>query len=453
MTDPQPPSGARSAFQQTLRAAGRNLGWLLASRGLLAVLSLFYLGIAARTLGVVDFGRFALISGASQALAIFVTFQTWQIIVQYGVGHLIEGDEGALGRLLRLCGILDLGSAIAGAGISVVILTLFGATLGIEPDLMPIVMLFSVVQLLALRSTPVGILRLRNKFAVAAFADSMTPVIRFAGALLAWWLSPTIEGFLYGWTVAEIVTAGTYWILIARGGDLGLMVRARLDRGRLAAENPGLLRMTLSTNASSTLNLSGKQIPLLFVGAFAGPAAAGAFRMAFQIAQALAKLSQLLSRAAFPEIVRAVRTSGVVVLKDMIGKLIVGSAGGGLVILAVIALAGQTVLTLVGGAEYAPAYPILLWLAAAGCVDLAIVSFEPILMAMHRAGTAFIARAVATAVMLGAMSILAPLYAGTGAAIAMLIGSLASAILLGAAIFGRLGGATVPPAAPDGSAG
>src|SRR3546814_2806880 len=51
-----------------VRAAARNLGWLLASRGVLAVLSLVYLGVATRTLGAADFGRFALITGASQAI-------------------------------------------------------------------------------------------------------------------------------------------------------------------------------------------------------------------------------------------------------------------------------------------------------------------------------------------------------------------------------------------------
>ena len=60
-----------------MRAAARNLGWLLASRSVLAILSLFYLGIATRSLGVVGFGRFALITGAAQTLATLVAFQSW----------------------------------------------------------------------------------------------------------------------------------------------------------------------------------------------------------------------------------------------------------------------------------------------------------------------------------------------------------------------------------------
>src|SRR3546814_17618736 len=84
-----------------VRAAARNLGWLLASRGVLAVLSLVYLGVATRTLGAADFGRFALITGASPAIALLVGFQTWQIVVRSVVDQLNSGDADCSAALPR----------------------------------------------------------------------------------------------------------------------------------------------------------------------------------------------------------------------------------------------------------------------------------------------------------------------------------------------------------------
>ena len=55
--------------------------------------------VVTRTLGVEGFGRFALITGASQALATVVGFQTWQIIVRYGTGHVEPGGEAQQGGL------------------------------------------------------------------------------------------------------------------------------------------------------------------------------------------------------------------------------------------------------------------------------------------------------------------------------------------------------------------
>jgi O-antigen/teichoic acid export membrane protein len=62
------------------------------------------------------------------------------------------------------------------------------------------------------------------------------------------------------------------------------------------------------------------------------------------------------------------------------------------------------------------------------------VSFEPVLMAVHRAGTAMVARAIAVVVLLATTVMLLPRMGEIGAGIGVLAGSIAGAILLGAAM-------------------
>ncbi|UVO50483.1 oligosaccharide flippase family protein [Sphingomonas sp. SUN019] len=416
-----------------VQAVLRNLGWLLASRSVLAILSLFYLGFAARTLGVVDFGRFALITGASQALAIFVGFQTWQIIVQYGVDPLQRGDTPRLARLLRGCALLDLTGALIGVALTVAILRVGAGPLGIPPDLTRDTLIFAVIQLVSVRSTPLGILRLRDKFSLSALADSITPIVRFVGAGAAMLFDPSVRGFMIAWAAAELLTAATYWVLVARSGDLGLIGRARTGFGQLVDENPGIVGFAVSTNASATLGLSSKQFPLLLVGAAAGPSAAGIFRLAAQLAQALAKVSQLIARAAFPEVVRLARTASPRRLGRILPRTYLVSGLAALAIMAVVVLAGRQVLSLIGGKTFGDAYPMLLWLTAAGCMEMIVISAETVLTALHRAGVVFAIRAVAAALMLAGALILMPLYAASGAAMAVFAGSAVVALLLGIA--------------------
>ena len=422
-------------LRRALTAAARNLGWLLASRGLVAVLSLIYLGICTRTLGLGDFGRFALITTAAQALALMVGFQTWQIVVQFGVAHQAKGDEGALRRLLRTCAKLDIFSAAIGCVLGAIILWLWGRDMGIKPGLMRDTMIFLIVQLVTIRSMPLGILRLKDQFKLAAVADSVTPIMRLIGAVFVAAVVPTVKGFLYAWMVAELLTAIAYWVLVARTEDLRGIARARATNREVLAENPGLLRFALSTNLTSTLSMSGKQLPLLLVGGTIGTQAAGAFRLAAQLAQALAKLSQLLTRAAFPEIVRAIRDATARAITRMLGRMLLVSSGVALAILALVAMLGHWLLLIVGGPEFASAYPILLWLACAGCLDLATVGFEPVLMALHRSGTALAVRICSVAVMVAASLILMNGYGATGAAMAVFAGSLVTAILLSIVTF------------------
>ncbi|WP_294189275.1 oligosaccharide flippase family protein [uncultured Sphingomonas sp.] len=414
-----------------MRAVLANLGWLLASRGVLAVLSLLYLGIATRTLGLADFGRFALVTGAAQGLALLVGFQTWQVVVRFGIDHRARGDTAALGRLYRASMALDAISALLGLALAAVILLVWRERLGITAPLLRDTIIFTAAQLLSIRSAALGVLRLTDRFRAAAAADSVTPAVRFVGAVAAAAFAPTLHAFLWTWTAAELATAAAYWITLHRSGDLALVRHARVHWATLAQENHGLLSFLVSSNAVSSLGLATKQVPLMFVGAFGGPAAAGAFRIALQLAQALTKLSQLISRAAFPEVVRTVRDVAPAQLGRALRRMFGASAGGALVILIVVALIGRPVLVAVGGnAAYADAYPLLLWLAAAGSIDLAVVGFEPVLLAGDRSTSAVSARAVGVVAQLALMLVLLPRIGAAGASIGVFGASLVSALLM-----------------------
>ncbi|HEX8419088.1 MAG TPA: lipopolysaccharide biosynthesis protein [Sphingomonas sp.] len=413
-----------------LRAILRNLGWLLASRGVLGILSLFYLGFATRCLGVVDFGRFALITGAAQAITTLVGFQTWQIIVQYGVDPLQQGQTTKLARLLRCALMLDIISATAGIALAAAILTFADNTLGIPDALRENTLIFAVVTLLSIRSTPLGILRLRDRFAHAAIADSMTPVTRFLGSLYALAFDPSIRGFLIAWGAAELATAAAYWILVVRGGDLPLLRSGAADARRVVAENPGIVSFALSTNANATLGMSGKQIPLLLVGAMVGTSAAGAFRLSAQLAQALAKITQLVARAAFPEVVRMAKLATPQRLGRLLPRTYLVSGLAALTIMAIVTLGGRTVLSLIGGKTYRDAYPMLLFLTAAGCLELVMISAETVLTALNRAALVFAIRAGGVATLLVAAFVVVPSRGATGMAIAVLAGSITVALLL-----------------------
>jgi O-antigen/teichoic acid export membrane protein len=107
------------------------------------------------------------------------------------------------------------------------------------------------------------------------------------------------------------------------------------------------------------------------------------------------------------------------------------STAAALVILAIVALVGEPILKVVGGKSFVGAYPVLLWLAAAGCFDLATVSLDTVMTALHRAGTVFAIRAVGVLLLFVTAFALMPTYDSTGVAAAVAVGSVAVAILLG----------------------
>lgn len=430
-----PPS--ETGLGQAARAVARNLGWLLASRGLLAILSLFYLGIAARTLGVYGFGRFALITGAAQALSTLVAFQSWTVVVQYGVGLVRSQDEEGLGRLFKGAALLDLISAVVGAVVAIVILELWSEDLGIGPTLKRATLIYAVVQVVTIRSTPLGILRLRDRFSVTALADGVTAVTRFVGAILVALIHPTVQGFMLVWGLGEVLTSAAYWFAVTRSGDLDLLMSGKGVR-QLPHEHPGIWRFALSTNANTTLAQGSKQVPLLAVGAVLGPAAAGVFRLAAQLAQALAKFSQLVSRAAFSEVVRAVRGAERARVRRLLGRAMGVSLAGGALIMGVVALFGEAVLRLVAGHPVPGAFPVLLLMAAAGCSEFTGVVFDTVMTARDEAGLVFLIRLLGLAVIAMIAAAVMPIFGAAGMAAAVFAGSLVSVALMGAVSWWRL---------------
>jgi len=420
---------------QALLAVVRNFGWMLASRGVSAVFSLIYLAIVTRSLGVEGFGKFALITGAAQLLANLLAFQTWQIIVQYGVNHIENGDEQRLARLYRGALLLDAVSAVAGIIAAAIILHFFGDALGLSETLARATLIFNIIMLISLRSTPLGILRLRDRFSLAAAAESATPTFRLIGAVLVWFIHPKLQGFLITWAIAELLTAAAHWYAVKKTGDLALLLRCGKNVRQVLDDNPRVLRYALTTNFSQSLGMTTKQLPLFLVGGLTGTAAAGAFRLAAQLARSLTILSQMIARAAFPEIVRAVRNHGVTGLSAMLMQSIRVALAVSVIAFAIVVIAGEPVLELVGGKDFGQGYRSLLWLAAAGCIELAIVAFEPAIMAAQRAHLAFFARVAATAVLVGGAVALEPTMGADGVSAAVFANSVVQSVLLGLILF------------------
>jgi O-antigen/teichoic acid export membrane protein len=172
------PGAAQDGFSRILA----NTGWLLGGKGVGAVLSLAYLAIVTRTLGVADFGRFALVLSAATVIKTITSFDSWQIVVRYGQTHLAADNGDALNRVLRFCIMIDLASAAVGGAIAAVIILAFGGLLELPPGMGWQAWLFCMVMMITIRSSPTGILRLFDRFDSAALAETMIPVGRMIGA-------------------------------------------------------------------------------------------------------------------------------------------------------------------------------------------------------------------------------------------------------------------------------
>ena len=420
MTAATPPSPFRRALV--------NVGWLLTGKGVGAVLSLVYLGLATRTLGLDGFGTFMLILSIGQSVAAIALFQTWQVVVRYGVPLLERGDECALGRLVRFGVLLDAGGAVIGCVGVAAALLLLRPWLGWDAATTRDAVLFCCVLMLSIRSTAVGVLRLYDRFGIGAAAESMTPIARFVGALFVVATGSSVRGFLAAWAAAEVLTAVVHWRAVLRVAP-GLL-RGWDGTTHAAAEHPGLWQFALLTNVSATLGASSKQVVVVLVGLVTGPAAAGAYRLAFQLSQALAQIAEMFSRGVFPEFTRADGGKTRAGLQRLFRQSTRLTVAVGAIICLTVPFAGEPALRLVGGRAYIEAYPLVVVLSLAVAIDVMGIGFEPMLLGTGRAAAAFRIRVAAVAVLAINAAVLMPRYGALGAALATLAASVVALALL-----------------------
>ena len=389
-----------------IKRALQNTGWLMGARGINGVLSLGYLALATRALGVSDFGQFILAVTFANALAGISQFQTWQTVVRWGQSK--ETLPDATGFALALDALtIAVGIVVAG-----LLLWFAGDWLPLPGWLRLETFAYTCVALLCIRSTPTGILRLHDKFASAAVADAVTSIVRIVGAALAFFLSNNIEGFLLAWAVAEVVTSATYWHYARQTQPL---FWRHISLRRIPARNEKAWAFVIGTSLSGMLSISSRQVLVLLIGGLGGPALAGIYRVAAQLGEGLLKLAQALLRATYPELVRSPE-----VARSIAGRIAKIAIVTGLAAVVLSLIGGRWLIGIIAGPDFITAYTPMILLSAAAAIELGGASMEALMVARGRAVTNFMLRAVPTAGALGALVWLVDIHGPAGAGMAVL---------------------------------
>mgnify|MGYP003131290648 CR=1 FL=1 len=417
----------------SLRGLAANFAWLLGGRTAAAVFSLIYLAILTRTLGPVDYGQFALIIGTAQAVTAFVSFQTWQVVVRFGMDRLRAGREGDLVALLKFCILLDIAGALVGAVLAVILVLSLAPLFGWSDQLVRYALIFAAASLLFVKSTPNGILRLYDRFAVAANVEAALTAARLVGAVIVWLATPSIGSFILVWALAEFAACALSWVLALRASRSLRWSEVPAHPRQVLQDTPGLGRFAVITNIAQMVGLAGKQVPVLLTGLFVGPAAAGGFQIALQLGNALTKVGALAVQTLLPELMRAKTfaiENGEQAFRRLLNSSLAIGAIAGTVVLLVVVLFGRFALTGIAGPEFASAYPLLVLIALASAISLATVPLEPALYASGGEMAAVKVRVVTTALAVAAMAILGAYWDAIGIAFAILGGALIAGVAL-----------------------
>lgn len=392
--------------QPPIRRVFGNAGLLLGGRTANAVLGVGYMVVSARALGAPELGVLVLIHAFAQFIGDVMKFQSWQTLLRYGAGPLAEGRREGFQAVLRFSALLDLISTLVGLAVGVLGAVLFADRLGWGEARAPAAALYMVTIAVMVSATPIGLMRLFDRFQVLAVQTALVGLLRLIGCVIAWALHAPLEGFLLAWAFGQF--GGFVWLAVVTWKELKArdLTRGFSWRGALTVDMPGAWRFAWNTNLSAGLDVAMGHAATLVVGALLGPAAAGFWRIGRQVADAIAKPARLLTAALYPELTR-MRERGD---HDQMARLArsVGLSAGGvvLVLLAVSALFGPLLLKLALGPAFVPAAAAMSWQVGATAIGAFALPLEPMLMTQGRAGDVVRVQLVVSLVFIAALPVL-----------------------------------------------
>ena len=405
----------------------KNSGYLAVSKAISAVAALATLAYAGRSLGVMMLGMLILIHSYAKAASGISKFQSWQLIVRYGGQVLSAGQTDEFKTSTGFAVALDAISGLAGMIVAILLIPLIGNWFGITDEYLVLTMIYCTLLPVMGAATPVGVLRALDRFDLLSWQSTAHPIVRAILVWAAWMTQAPFETFVAIWFVTELGGELFLWFLAWRElkrRDLLRGIRPTLRPDTL----PGAWRFAIQVNLTGSLTAAWGPIARLVIGGLVGPAGAAVYRIAASLADAAQRPADFLAKAYYPEVVR-MDLATKQPWKLMLRGTVLATVAGVIAVLLLI-LGGRWLIDVLFGADFLPAYPVLLVLIVAPLIGMISFPLPPMLYALDRPDAPLKARLVATILYFAIVAPLCWRFDVIGAAIAFVLANAVMVLIL-----------------------
>lgn len=359
-----------------LRRARVNMGILLGGSGIAMLLNFGGAALNARALGPEGIGVIALFQASALLMAGLFSFGTQQPMIRLGKQALQDGNFRYLGAIASVAIVLDYASSFVAGVVSLFIVIVLADAIGLNPGMMGIAQLYTIVVFLSGVSASNGIFRLFNRFHYLVIAQTGNAVAFLGLSALFFFTKASLPYYLISFAVIYVVTAQLQVLLAIR-----MMKRngVQLTFGADIVRSSGLGREFFSyawtTNLTGVINSVRMNGEALLLGAMFGTATVGIYNVVRQVAGVFNKLASAASTAIFPEVAELASKRDFTSAKRLLYRVAALGLSLGLAGAFGFLVFGEQVLELAFGTEFTAGYLALVLMGLSGAVTLSSATF------------------------------------------------------------------------------
>jgi len=376
----------------------KNSAYLISGNTLGDLFTMVALALTARKLGPELFGTFVLIQTYAFIITQLLNFQSWQALVKFGAVKLEQKKDNEFLELVSLCFFLDIAVAMLSMLLALLMVRIVASWYGWDPSVVTMASVYSLTIIFNITDTPNGILQIFNKFKLLAIQNTAVSFFKLVCVLATFFFHGGLWHFLYIWMASGVIA--TLLLLIMSWNVLSSKFNQKINLLRLKPaidKNNGILSFLTTTNLHGSIRLTSRELDVMIIGAFLGPASAGMLKIVKQIASLYTRIASPLYNAIYPELAMLWAAHEVDKLITLVRQsFLIAFIPSILFWLGFIAL-GKPVIIFFLGASYAPVYVTAAIYNLAVLISLLTFSFHPLMLAMGKASQSLMILIVSTA--------------------------------------------------------
>lgn len=418
----------------------RSIAHLVSGNSANAIIMLVSTTIAARSLGPAAYGILALVLTVGRLSERLLRFESWQPLIRYAAQEDVAKDPKRMSELYLYGLILDVGTALLAAILTVVVGYALMSVIGLRPEHMPLVIIYALAIAINIRGVPTAALRFDGKFRTLAYVQMLSSILRLGLATIGLIQGFSLLQFVIIWTVAQALDELLFlWLGMRTIRKQGIPNPLFADWRGLSGKFPGFMKFAWSTNVSSTLRTMTQEADTLLVSAVAGTAWAGFYHIAKRMAKVAQQVGSMMQAVVYPDMARMWAKLDIAAFRRTTLRIQSILLFVGLGILVVFWLLGDWIMKVAFGPEFAQAYPLLVAQLVAVVLIMHAGPSRSALLAMNRPGFVLAVAAVSTVLFFLVAWIAMPHYGALGVNFAHIAFAALTAIAMDIAMWRHIG--------------
>jgi len=411
---------------ELVRRLVKNAGYLFGANGISAAISMLQGILAARLLGVEQFGILGAITMFASVINKFMSFRMGELVIKY-VGYYTEaGDQKRAAAVFKGAALAEMLASLI-AFVIVWLLAPFGAEyFAKDPGLADLFAFYGLIVLANLiAESSTGLLQIFDRFRPIAALNIGQSLVTLVVILFVFFnqggllgiLSAYVAGKVFGalgLTTVAVVEAGRHWGRDWWKAPLSLLQ----DKSR------ELVHFATSTYISASLSIVNKDSELLWVSFFRSPIEAGYYKLALALANLVQMPILPLPQATYPELSREVARHNWSNVRYVLRQGSILAGGYTLLATVFLLIFGRFLIRTIYTADFLPAYPALIILLAGFLIANTFYWQRVALLALGRPDFPMKVNLVLAVIKIVLILVLVPRY-GYLASAALLAGSYA----------------------------